>query len=533
MRRFTTGLLILVSAVCLLASSHSLWTRHNVINTQVFVSNVETIVDLPQVEARVNQKVTDTVMANPDVQAAVDNALALLPPRLQQFRPTVENGIRTLISTGVQRLLTSDPFRPLTAAAVTSAHTQLVNGQPVQFTLGQAKARIPASLKDGLAGQVLGLLPDNLGFTIVTPADAPQLYNTIDLFKSVWWWLGLIALAALAGALGISRRRRSTLRAWSVTTTVLVLIELMALRLARGQVVVAAKAENRDAVGAVYDVLAQSLRSWTLWLLALVLVVLVATLVWGRLGLVAGLRRGWASVRQQAAHRHEQQAAATAATAGAGGALEAGGAPGEVAAVPVPESWPHRVAADTRAFTQGLELDRRVASLGSFVREHRKSAQWTGIVVGAVVLLFWPSPTLRVLIWIVAVIALYLGALEWLQARATQEAAAEPLTSGVGEEPAAVTAIPAPRAAQRDAALVPTGVGATSRAEAPALPVPSDGAPSGGVPSGGVPSGGAPGEARADLSDRLDLLLRLGAARDSGVLTDEEFAREKARLVSS
>ena len=84
--------------------------------------------------------------------------------------------------------------RPLTAAAVTSAHTQLVTGQPVRFTLGQAKARIPASARDGLAGQVLGLLPNDLGFTIVTPADAPQLYNTIDLFKSVWWWLGLIAL---------------------------------------------------------------------------------------------------------------------------------------------------------------------------------------------------------------------------------------------------------------------------------------------------------------------------------------------------
>ena len=521
MRRFTTGLLILVSAVCLLGSSVSLWTRHNVINTQVFVSNVETMVDLPQVEARVNQRVTDTVMTNPDVQAAIDNAVTILPPRLQQFRPTVENGIRSLISSGVQRLLTNDPFRALTAAAVTSAHTQLVNGQPVKFTLGQAKARIPASAKDGLAGQVLALLPNDIGFTIVTPADAPQLYNTIDLLKSVWWWLGLIALATLAGALGISRRRRSTLRAWSVTTTALLLLELIALRLARGRIVVAAKPENRDAVGAVYDVLAQSLRSWTLWLFGFTLLVLVTTLVWGRLGIVAGVRRGWASARQQTAHRREEHAAAQA--------LAAGAAPGELPAAAVQESWPHRVAADTRAFAEGLELDRRVESLGGFVRQHRKSAQWTGIVVGAVVLLFWPSPTLRVLIWIIAFAALYIGALEWLQARAPQEPpAAEPALPGVGEEPAAAV-IPAPRVARGGASLVTTGVGtrtdglpgaslATARAEAPAMPVPAT---------------VASGEARADLSDRLDLLLRLGAARDSGVLTDEEFEREKARLVSA
>ena len=267
MRRFIAGLLILVSALSLVLASTSLWVRRNVVNTDVFVSNVQTMVDLPQVEARINDRVTTTVMANPRVQQSIDDALTVLPPRLQAFRPTVENGIRSLISAGVQRLLTNDPFRPLTSAALTSAHSQLVNGQPVEFTLGQAKARVPASLKDGIAGQVLDLLPNDVGVTIVTPADAPQLYNAIDLLKSVWWWLGLIALGTLAGALGISRRRRSTLRAWAVTTTVLTLLVLAGLRLARGQLLTQAKPENRDAVGAMYDVLAGSLRSWTLWLL--------------------------------------------------------------------------------------------------------------------------------------------------------------------------------------------------------------------------------------------------------------------------
>jgi hypothetical protein len=38
-------------------------------------------------------------------------------------------------------------------------------------------------------------------------------------------------------------------------------------------------------------------------------------------------------------------------------------------------------------------------------------------------------------------------------------------------------------------------------------------------------------EAISGLNDRLDLLVRLGAARDAGILTDEEFAREKGRLM--
>src|SRR5689334_564241 len=140
MRRVATGLLILISSLCLFLSSTSLWVRHNVINTGVFVNNVETIADLPQVRSRITDQVTTTVMTNPRVTDAIDSAVAALPPRLRQFKPTVTNGIQTLVSTGVSRLLSAEPFRPLVTAAVTSAHEQLVNGQAVKFTLGQAKA---------------------------------------------------------------------------------------------------------------------------------------------------------------------------------------------------------------------------------------------------------------------------------------------------------------------------------------------------------------------------------------------------------
>jgi hypothetical protein len=124
-RRFVTGLLVLVSAVALVLASTSLWTRRNVVNTQVFVTNVETMVDLPEVEARITERVTSTVMDNPDVQQAIDDALTVLPPRLQTFRSTVEEGIGSLVSAGVRRLLADDPFRPLTQSALTSAHDQL------------------------------------------------------------------------------------------------------------------------------------------------------------------------------------------------------------------------------------------------------------------------------------------------------------------------------------------------------------------------------------------------------------------------
>ncbi|MGY1622948.1 SHOCT domain-containing protein [Geodermatophilus sp. SYSU D00965] len=537
MRRFAVGLLVVVSAVSLVLASTSLWTRRNVVNTHVFVTNVETMVDLPAVEARITERVTSTVMDNPTVKQAVADAVAVLPPRLQTFQSTVEEGISSLVSAGVRRLLTDDPFRPLTRAALTSAHDQLIAGEPVRFTLGQAKARVPASLQDGLAGQVLALLPDDVGVTIVTPADAPQLYTAIDLLKSVWWWLGLLALGTLAGALGVSRRRRGTLRAWAVTTTVLTLLVLLALRVGRGVLVTQVREDNRDAVGAIYDVLAAGLRSWTLWLLAAALLVLVLTLVWGRLGLVAGVRRGVASARATLRRRREESRAAAA--------LAAEGAEPAADGVPA-EPWTRRVAAGTRAFAEGLDLPQRTARLGGFVRTHLVPARWTGIALGALLLLFWPAPTLSVLIWIAALVALYLGALAWLADRAPAPA------PGAGEETVTAVArsagpdgvplagapavVPAPRpgpaptdgAADRapGGTLVATAVEPAPSAPASAAPP----APAPPEPERFVPAALTP-ETITTLNDRLDLLVRLGTARDAGVLTEEEFRREKGRLL--
>src|SRR4051794_21100427 len=220
-RRFVAGLLIVISALSLLLASTSLWTRRHVVNTEVFVSDTQQVLAEPAVQNRIADLVTTTIMTNPDVVSAVDDAVAALPPGLQRFRSTVRDGVQSLITTGVTRLLSSDAATRLTDATLTSAHDQLVAGKPVQFTLGQAKGLVPADRLGGLAGQVLGLVPDNIGFTVVTPADNPRLYNLIDLLKSVWWWLGLVALGTLAGALGVSRHRRATLRAWAVTTVVL------------------------------------------------------------------------------------------------------------------------------------------------------------------------------------------------------------------------------------------------------------------------------------------------------------------------
>ena len=514
MRRFVAGLLIVISALSLLLASTSLWTRRHVVNTGVFVSDTQQVLAEPAVRGRIAELVTTTVMTNPDVVSAVDEAVAALPPRLQQFRPTVRDGVQSLIATGVTRLLASDAVTGLTDAALTSAHNQLVAGQPVKFTLGQAKGLVPADRLGGLAGQALALVPNDIGFTVVTPADNPRLYNVIDLLKSVWWWLGLLSLATFVGALSVSRHRRGTLRAWAVTTVVFGVLVLLTLRLVRTPIVAAAKPENRAALSAAWGIVAGSLRAWTVWLVLLAALLAVLTLVWGHLGLVAGVRRGRRAVAEQVRSRQAASQAARAAAAEA--------APGQPAGVvPADEPWHRRVAEDGRAFVAALELDRRAAVVGGFVRAHLRPARWAGIAVGAVVLLIWPSPTLSVLIVIAAVVALYLGALEWLLGRAPEAPEAAPVE----------VEVPAPRTETVPAGPVPAGALAAST-DPPAPLVPTARPAADGAVPPRVPNPALNPEMLAGLGGRLDLLVRLGAARDAGVLTDDEFARQKDELLA-
>jgi hypothetical protein len=98
---------------------------------------------------------------------------------------------------------------------------------------------------------------------------------------------------------------------------------------------------------------------------------------------------------------------------------------------------------------------------------------------------------------VVALIALYLGLLEWLQSRA----------AGPGTAPG-------------QAAVLPPASGTpTDGAAAPRIPAPPPARP-------------ATRENLSAMGSRLDLLMRLGEARTAGVLTDDEFTQEKTHLLA-
>lgn len=520
MRRFVVGLLVLVSALALVGASTSLWTRRHVVNTDVFVAGSQKVITDPTVQARIQSQVVDVVMTNPDVQRAIDEVVAQLPPRLQAFRPTVADGARNLLNDGVHTILTAPAFSSLTSAALRSAQTQLINGQPVEFTLGQAKALVPPQDLTGLAGQVLTLIPDDVGITVLTKQQTPQVYTAIDTVKVLWLWLGLAALAALAGALVMSRRRQKTLRAWSVTTGVTGLLLVLTFAIARTPLLNNVKPVNVDVADAVYQGVTGSLRSWTLWLVLIMFGIMVVTLLWGRIGILPALGRGYHAVRDQAAQYRKERASAPAAS----------GTDGTPAQAPA-QSWPRRLAAGTRALVDSLNLPERLHALAEFLHRNLRLARWAGVAAGALILLLWPSPTLSVLIWVAAFVALYLGLIE-LVLTVTARAPGAPHVAIAATGSGSAATAPAPTPIQStppgppgaEPPPVATVGSGTAESIAPTVPAQSTGEASHHL---AMPTP----EDLSALGSRLDMLMRLGDARTAGVLTDDEFAREKAQLL--
>ncbi|NMH76325.1 SHOCT domain-containing protein [Pseudonocardia xinjiangensis] len=399
----------------------------------------------------------------------------------------------------------------MTGAVLRTAQTQILGGRPVGFTLGQAKALIPRQDVTGLAGQVVNLIPNDVGFTVLTPQEAPRIYTTIDVLKSLWLWVGLAALGILAGALAVSRQRLRTLRAWAVTTGVIALLLAFSLVLIRGPLLSGVQPANVEVANAVYDGVTASLRSWTLWLVLIMAGITAVTLLWGRIGLVPAIRRARHAARARGA---EDRAVAVAAPAD-----------GSEAVGQKPPSWPKRVADETRAFVAGLTLQEQLARLAGFLRRNLRAARWAGVAVGALVLLLWPGPTLSVLIWVVACVALYIGLIELVLAGGARSEGAS--DAEAGRVPVATNGGATADGATDPAAVVPAPA-VRAGADGEHTPVAATGA------AAATPPAGRPmtQEGISAMSSKLDVLMRLGDARTAGVLTEEEFTSQKTQLLS-
>jgi hypothetical protein len=361
---------------CVLApiAGTAVWINNQVTQTDRYVRTVKPLASDPHIQAAIADNITRTLFANVDVAA---RAKQVLPPRAEFLAPAIATGLHTFVHNQTMSFLASDTFQKLWVELNRRAHRQLVKvltgkgGRVVQTKNGQvvvnlapALARVEQRLHDRGIDIFDKIPPEAIrsSFVILDSKQLKQGQRGVRLLKTLAIALPLLVLALFAAAIALSQRRRRTLlqAALGLAASMAVLGALLTIGRSIYLDQIAGPNLPRDAATAFYEVLVHYLR------LGLRIVAGVALLV-------------------------------------AAGAWLTGPYKGAVAV----RGW---FGSGTR-WAQG-ETGVAATPFGHWVGANKRALRIGAILLPAAIFLLWNSPSLTVLIVLVAITVLLLMVIE-------------------------------------------------------------------------------------------------------------------------
>ena len=366
-RRVLGVFLLVVGCVLVPISLSAIWVRTTLLNTDTYVSTVGPLASNPQIQQALADDITNAIFTRVNVKQKVADAL---PSRAGFLAAPIAAEVQTVTDQAALRLVESSQFHTLWENANRRAHPKVVNvltggGSRVSTKDGTVSINVEQifdNVKTKLDARGISIfdkvtLPvDRQEFVLFQSKLLSQVQGLVDLLQTLAWVLPVLALACLAGAIGLSPRRRRTLERAAIGVAFAVGVQLVLLRAGRSLYLdaITTKALPRGAASAVWDQIMHSLRVWGI--VVGVLAVLVAGAAW-----VIG-------------RRSPERAA--------GSDAEATGHP--------------------------------AGPVGGFVARNRPVLRGVGLAIALVVLIAWNNPTLLVVLIVGVVLVIYLAAVEFL-----------------------------------------------------------------------------------------------------------------------
>jgi hypothetical protein len=406
---------ILIVLGCVLApvAGLAVWTNNQVSDTDRFVRSISPLIEDPDVQARITDRVTDTIFQYVDVQGIADdgvNALvdqglpARVGDRLLTLTPTLTSAVTGFVHDKVAELVASPAFVAAWNQALALAHRQMdtilsgdsttvvVRGDSVFLDLAPFIDLAKQRLSDaGLTA--VSLVPEVHPSVKLAKADtlvrAQTAYSTLNTVAGVLPW---IVLGLFVVGIYLARNRFRAMVGTGLGLALSMLLLAAGLLAARALLVGAVPAGAAPATASGFDIVVTYLRLGLRALLVLGLVLALAGFLAGRSDSAVRIRR-WSSARLH----------------GIRGGPAAGG----------------RVATWTRAHVRGLRIGAVALAVLAFV--------------------FVSQPTGAVILLIAALLLVVLAVIEFLARPGTPavDDGAEDATPP--QEPAAVP-VPGPRA---------------------------------------------------------------------------------------
>ena len=288
-RRVLAGVTAVLAVIAVVAAVQALWLKTTLENEDQFVA---TFAPLPSDEAvaeALSIRVATEIVVAQDVEGFVAETL---PDELGLLTVPITEGITRVIATAAKELIQSDQFTTVWAASLRGSHilvSAVLSGNDRAL---EAQDGAVAINLDEIAAEVVnrveatGLeLPEanvELGSVVIYQSDELATAQSAAQFMSaIGWFLPLLALVLLAGAVWAASDRRRMVAILAFGSAIALLLSLAALRVSQNAILGDIESQlTRDAAQAVWDTTLARLTAGT-WAL-IVLALIVGYIAWLR-----------------------------------------------------------------------------------------------------------------------------------------------------------------------------------------------------------------------------------------------------------
>jgi len=311
-RNFLVWCLIILASLLALAGTLSTWVATTTLNTNTFVNTVAPLVKNDAVAKAVSDQAVAKLFATYDVEGKIKSGLTELNDAIKKAVPPnakipdidlsfiagpISSGLETVAKTASLKILQSAAFYKIWQDTIRLAHTAMVNivegkqdaaitskGNTVILNLSPLLTQI----KDKLVASGLGFLnnvkvPADFGeVKLFTSDQLGAVKSAVNLLRLVSWLLPLLAFIFYIIAVLIAINRRTALMGAAIALAITMLIVLIVLKVAHGQLFGQIKqAEITAAANVVWGSLLAGLYQAVRGLLALGIVVAIGAAVAG------------------------------------------------------------------------------------------------------------------------------------------------------------------------------------------------------------------------------------------------------------
>jgi Short C-terminal domain len=306
--RKTVVAILVVATLVGFVSVFAVWTKRQLLETNTWTDTSTKLLENKDVQAAVAPFLVDQLYANVDVQAKLAKAL---PPRLQPLAGPAAGGLRELANKLALEALARPKVQELWSQANRNSHAlflELINGGTnalatsggaVTLNLGTIVGQLGSSLGVNVSGK---LPPSVAQIQLVKSDQLSTAQDVVKAVKDLSIILPLIALILYALAVYLAQGwRREAVRAWGISWVVIGILVLAAHAVAGNAVVdsLASTEAVKPAVSATWDIATSLLRDGGIAMLLYGVVIFLAAVLCGPLGIAQRARRNLAPLLRE------------------------------------------------------------------------------------------------------------------------------------------------------------------------------------------------------------------------------------------